>query len=143
MFANGFNSRDPCERRVRHCSLQPRERSSLVGQCMIIMGWEVKCKTIEDNTWWDNLASAHSPWVLQGGLAQGPLRVSVGPIEPIWWVSGGALSITVYLTRPCNNGWAQPMWLMCRSMLGSHAIQGSPTGQQFGRLNEYITLKGP
>ena len=34
----GFNSRDPYKWRVQHCSLQPRERSSLVGQCMIIMG---------------------------------------------------------------------------------------------------------
>ena len=68
--------------------------------------------------------------------------VSVGPIEPIRWVSGGALSITVYSARPCNKGWAEPMWLMCRSMFGSHAIQGNPTRQQFGRLSEHITLLG-
>ena len=37
-FAKGFNSRDPYEQRVQHCSLQSRERSSLVRQCMIIMG---------------------------------------------------------------------------------------------------------
>ena len=31
---------------------------------------------------------------------------------------------------------------MCRSMFGSHAIQGSPTGQQLRGLSEHISLMG-
>ena len=56
--------------------------------------------------------------------------------------SRGSLRFSVNSAGPCIKGWAEPMWLVCRSMLGSHAIQGSPTGQQFGRFFEYITLMG-